>query len=93
MAKKPIIADSPWEDCKTWTRVNAADLQALQRGDATDIQQKRALNFLINEVCALPYLARNPKSQSDTDFALGKQSVAHFIVRLMRLNIGQLPEN
>jgi hypothetical protein len=92
-AKKNIVAGNPWEDCQTWQKPDAAAIQALFRGDATDMQQKRAINFIVNDLCALPYLARDPKSPSNTDFALGKQSVAHAIVRLMRLNIGQLPEN
>ena len=93
MAKKPTIAGNPWEDCQTWTKQDAAAIQALFRGDATDIQQKRAINFIVNDVCALSYWAYDQKNQDNTNVALGKQYVGHFIVRLMRLNIGQLPEN
>jgi hypothetical protein len=83
------IAGSPWEACETCAPADASAIQALFRGDATDIQQKRAINFITNDLCVLPFLAFDPKNPRNTDFALGKQSVGHAIVRLMRLNIGQ----
>lgn len=89
MAKKVKVADSPWLDCHTWEPADAGAIQALFRGDATEVQQKRAINFITNDLCALPFLAFDSKNQRNTDFALGKQSIGHAIVRLMRLNIGQ----
>lgn len=89
---KPVGANSPWVDPQ-WEVADAAALQALFGGRATPDQQKRAANFIVNEACALPYLAYDEKSERNTTFALGKQSVAHFIVRLMRLNLGPLTGN
>lgn len=92
MVKKAKVADSPWLDCHTWEIADAAAIQALFRGDATEVQQKRAINFITNDLCTLPFLAYDTKNQRNTDFALGKQSVGHQIVRLMRLNTGQFKE-
>jgi len=94
MAKKSATQrdktpNSPWEHCP-WEEADAYAIQALFRGDATDVQQRRAMNFIVNSLCALPHLAFDPKNQRNTDFALGKQSVGHEIIRLMRLKIGQL---
>lgn len=90
MAKKAKVAGQPWEACNTWEPADASAIQALFRGDANEHQQRRAINFITNDLCALPFLAFDAKSQRNTDFALGRQSVGHAIVRLMRLNIGQI---
>lgn len=89
MTRKVKIAGNAWEGCKTWEPADASAIQALFRGDANEAQQKRAINFITNDLCALPFLAFDPKNQRNTDFALGKQSVGHDIVRLMRLNVSQ----
>lgn len=89
MPRKAKIAGSPWIDCQTWEAPDASAIQALFRGDANEVQQKRAINFITNDLCALPFLAYDQKNQRNTDFALGKQSVGHAIVRLMRLNVSQ----
>lgn len=89
MTKKVRLPAQAWENCNTWEPADASAIQALFRGDANEVQQKRAINFITNDLCALPYLAFDTKNQRNTDFALGKQSVGHAIVRLMRLNIGQ----
>lgn len=89
MARKVKVAGSAWQECQTWEPADAAAIQALFRGDANEAQQKRAINFITNDLCALPFLAFDSKNQRNTDFALGKQSVGHAIVRLMRLNVSQ----
>lgn len=89
MSRKAKVAGSPWLDCQTWEPADASAIQALFRGDADEVQQKRAVNFITNDLCALPFLAYDQKNQRNTDFALGKQSVGHAIVRLMRLNVSQ----
>lgn len=89
MTRKVKVASNAWEKCQTWEPADASAIQALFRGDANEAQQKRAVNFITNDLCALPFLAFDPKNQRNTDFALGKQSVGHAIVTLMRLNVGQ----
>jgi hypothetical protein len=90
-AKKPaksVGRKDPWLD-PDWDVADASAIQHLFRGDANEQQQKRAINFIVNEICALPYMAFDGKSERNTTFALGKQSVGHFIVRLWRLNLSQ----
>lgn len=89
MTRKVRIAGNAWEKCQTWEPADASAIQALFRGDANEAQQKRAINFITNDLCVLPFLAFDPKNQRNTDFALGRQSVGHEIVRLMRLNVSQ----
>lgn len=91
MAKKLTPANSPWESC-LWEPADASSIQALFRGDADDIQQKRAINWIVNNACALPYLAYDKANSRNTDFALGKQWVGHEIIRLMRIDVSKLLE-
>lgn len=88
MSKQKVIANEPWLDPK-WEPADASAIQALFRGDADKAQQQRAINFIVSELCVVPYSAYDAKNQRNTDFALGKQRVGHLIVRLNRLNVGQ----
>lgn len=85
----PKIAGPPWFSCQTWEPADASAIQALFRGDANEAQQKRAIQFIVNDLCALQYWPFDPESQRNTDMALGKHNVAHAIVRLSRLNVSQ----
>lgn len=71
-----------------------ADIQALQtlyRGQADEVTQKRALDFVIR-------ISRNNGAlyfpgeigRRDTDFALGRNFVADQIVTLLKVNISKL---
>lgn len=79
----------PWQD-PDWVVADASAIQNLFRGTANEHQQKRAINFIVSEVCALRYLPRDPANHGNTDFALGKHAVGHFIVMLNSLNLGQI---
>ncbi len=54
-------------------------LRALQRGSATDDQQQRALEFIINAVCGT-YDCASRKNETETNLALGKQRVGQILV-------------
>lgn len=62
--------------------------QALQRGDATEDQQKRALNYLIQTLCGTYDLQFHPGPEGDRDtcFAAGKRFVGLQIVKFLHLN-------
>lgn len=75
----------PWKPAD-WEIPDAAALQALQRGDATEDQQRRALRFIIETVCGTYDLAYRPVSARDTDFALGKAFVGQQLVKLLHIN-------
>lgn len=87
-AKKPKVRESASSE-PLWDPADASAIQSLFEGKANDVQQRRAINFIVNEVCSLPYLAYDTKSERNTTFALGKQAVGHFIIRLKRLKLGQ----
>lgn len=92
MPKKPKAAPSPWEHCK-WEPADASAIQALAKGVANEAQQKRALDFIVTQICAIDYLACDLTSERNTYFALGKQAVGHRIAMLMRIkNISQFTE-
>lgn len=61
-------------------------MQALQRGDASDHQQKRALEWILREACGLQDWAYYP-SERDTNVALGRQFVGQQIVKLLKINL------
>jgi len=75
----------PWKPSH-WDIPDAAAFQALQRGDATEDQQRRALKYLIEMLCGTYDLPYRPASPRDTDFALGKMWVGQQIVKLLHIN-------
>jgi hypothetical protein len=90
------IADAPkvdpWKPSK-WDVADAAALQALHRGEATEHQQQRALKFVIEVLCGTYDLAYRPTSARDTDFALGKAYVGQQIVKLLHINTSAFKED
>lgn len=91
MTKKTtkVGANDPWKRPQ-WEIPDAAAIQALFGGRADPDQQKRAINFIVRQVSAIEYLGYDPTSERNTTFALGKQSVGHFIVELSRFNLGTI---
>lgn len=70
-----------------WEKSDAYALQALNRGDATVDQQRRALKWIIEQAAATYDMSYRPESQRDTDFALGRAFVGQQIVKLLKLNL------
>lgn len=62
-------------------------IQALQRGDASPDLQRRALNFIINDLARTYDLSYRPDSERDTAFAEGKRFVGLQLVKLTKLNV------
>lgn len=82
----------PWKP-SDWDVADASALQALNRGDATEEQQRRALRFVIETLCGTYDLAYRPASARDTDFALGKAYVGQQIVKLLHVNTSAFRED
>ena len=76
----------PWKPV-AWEVADAACVQALNRGDATPDQQKRALAYLIGPLCGTYDMAYRPASPRDTDFALGKAFVGQQLVKFLKINL------
>lgn len=87
--KKPNKIIAPWLPVK-YEVADVAAIQALQRGDASEHQQKRALSFIVNVIAATydqPYF---PDSARDTDFACGRMFTGQQIVKMTKLNLSKL---
>lgn len=69
-----------------------AAIQALERGTATEDQQKRALRWIIYEVAKTYDLSYRPGDQSQTDFAEGKRFVGLEIISTLKINLTKLRE-
>lgn len=61
-------------------------VQAMQRGEATEIQQIKLLEWILNEACGLRDWAYRPVDR-DTNIALGRQYVGHAIVRALKTDL------
>jgi len=80
--------DKPWKPCK-WEPADYVALQALERGEANEDQQKRALKWLI-EVACMTYQPTHYPDQRDTDFANGRRYVGLKIVEALHINVGEI---
>lgn len=67
-----------------YTDADAWAIRALAVGKATSEQQKRAFEYIVHTVCGTYDLAYRPRSNRDTDFALGKQRVGQDLIWLLK---------
>lgn len=81
--------NSPWMP-PDWDKADAAALKALERGDASPDQQKRALDFIVTKAARTYDLSYRPESQRDTDFAEGQRNVGLLIVMLLKADLSKL---
>ena len=82
---KPSLSTAPYVPAK-WDDADVLALQALQLGEASEAQQKRALKWLI-EIAAGTYEFHYYPSERDTAFALGRAFVGQQVVKLLKLNM------
>lgn len=86
---------SPYfEPDSDWLRLHKADIKAIQNlmvGTASEAQQKRAIMFILEDLCGRDGNQYH-LSQRDTDFALGKKFVGDHIVGAIKAPLGQIKE-
>ena len=73
---------------------DVAAIQAIARGDADSDQQKKALSFIINQICGT-YNASYRQGEDgsrDTAFLEGRRSVGLTLVSACVINIKQMKE-
>ena len=88
LQKPQLLQPEPWKPFP-WEPEDAYALRALQAGNATEGQQKRALKWIID--CAGTYdQAYRPTSARDTDFACGMQHVGKQITKLLNISISAI---
>lgn len=69
---------------------DATAIQQLERGEAGTEMQKRALAWIINEVCKTYDLSYRPGDTHDTSFAEGKRFVGLEIIKMLKLDPSKL---
>ena len=87
MAKKPTPI--PPYTTPEYTKADVVALIALAQGAATDYQQKRVVELLVNRICetyGLSYRPGGTEADRDTAFAEGKRYVGLQIVKLLNSN-------
>lgn len=72
-----------------WEPADISAIQALQRGDASPDQQRRALDYIIT-LAGTYDLSYRPDSARDTDFAEGKRWVGLQVVKATKLNLAAI---
>ena len=60
-------------------------LRALFNGTATEHQQKKAVEYILFELCGIRDLSYRPDSERDTAFAEGKRFVGLQMVKISKL--------
>lgn len=91
-SERQAVADHfPWKPAK-FDNADAAAMQALAAGNASSMQQKRAITWIIDKCCATYDLSYRPGVEGDRDtvFAEGKRSVGLQLVKLIKVKIGLL---
>lgn len=86
---KNVPRVDPWKPAE-WEPEDAYALQAVTAGRASEDQQRRAMIFLVNQVCGTYDLSYRPSSDRDTVFAEGKRFVGLQIVKFANINIAAL---
>lgn len=82
MARKPVSpAISPAE----WNEYDALAIKALAAGNASEPQQKRALNWIVNHAAHTYDVSFSPTSDRETSFAEGRRFVGLQIVKLVNM--------
>lgn len=91
--RQAIDDHAPWKPAP-FDPADAAAFQALQRGNATADQQKRALDWLVKKACRTYDLSYRPGAdgERDTNFAEGQRSIGLQVVKLLNIKIGILNE-
>jgi hypothetical protein len=78
----------PWKPSE-WEIADAAAIQALGRGTASEEQQKRALQFIVNTLAGTydGSFRPGPDGERVTSFAEGKRHVGLQLVKLANINL------
>lgn len=92
-ARQVAAENASWKPPR-WEKADAAALQALQFGRATEDQQKRALRWVVELASGTYDVSFRPGGEDgrrETDFAEGRRFVGLQIVKLLGLNLSAIP--
>lgn len=79
----------PWKPAD-WDDEDAYAIQAFYFGRASETQQRRAVDFILNKICGIGDVSYRPGDPTITAFAEGKRFVALQIAKFAQLNIAQV---
>lgn len=82
-------APDPWKPVD-WGVEDAYAVKAVMAGTASEGQQRRAMAFIVNQICGTYDLSYRPTSDRDTAFAEGKRFVGLQCVKFANINIAAL---
>lgn len=67
-----------------WTKADIYALQALATGTASEDQQKRALKYIVENVCQTYQPSYRPEGDRETAFAEGRRAVGLRLIALIQ---------
>lgn len=79
-----------WLPVDDWELADVIAVQALEKGTATEEQQKRALNWIINKACWTYESTFSPVREHDSSFAEGRRFAGLQIVKMLKINAAAL---
>lgn len=88
---KQLPSSAPYKPAE-WQDADIAAIQALAAGTASPDQQKRALVYIVNVLCATYDMSYRPDSDRDTAFAEGKRFVGNQIVKLTKIDLQRIKQ-
>lgn len=75
-----------------WNKADAAAIQAVERGDASPEQQKRALAWIVNRACVTYDFCDQPENERLSAIFDGRRFAGLQIVKLIKLNLSKMKE-
>lgn len=91
MKKVTTLQLAPVMQVGPYDRADIVAMQALANGKADEFQQKRALNYIIYDLCKLQGVSFYP-TERESSFAEGKRFVAQMINAMLTFNARKLEE-
>jgi hypothetical protein len=85
-----VSKKAPYYFRSEWELADATAIQALERGEADEDQQKRALKWIIENAAATYQLAWEPDNDRASSFEAGRRFVGLKIVELLKINTAKL---
>lgn len=92
MANKINIPDVNPLKPPAYIKADLFAFQALEKGIATEHQQKRVLDYIVNNICQTYDLEYRASSDRDSCIASGKRLVGLLIVKMLKINPAILKE-
>lgn len=88
-SRQTLAVRAPWLPAE-WDKADAAAIQALAVGEATADQQKRALDWIIQQAAGTYETSFRPggaDGERETCFAEGRRFVGNQIVKLIKISL------